>query len=203
MSATFMLPPELARTLPVTDLPRKRWTRDEVEFLESHHVFDGQCYELIDGELFNRMGMKRPHSLALMLVSAALIEWFGAEFVQSQVPIDVSPEDNPSSEPQPDVFVLYRNGREITQWNPRPADIALIVEVADSSLILDLTIKAALYARAAIADYWVLDLNARRLIVHREPHAGSYRSVVAYEATESIAPLARPEAAIALHTLLS
>jgi Uma2 family endonuclease len=148
------------------------------------------------------MGMNRPHSMSVTLVSNLLSTVFGGEFVQSQVPIDVAPPDNSTSEPEPDAFVLNRNIREITHSNPQPADIALIVEVADSSLALDLTTKAGLYARAAIADYWVLDVNARRLIVLRDPQNGAYASVVAYESTETIAPLACPDVAIEISKLL-
>ena len=69
----------------------------------------------------------------------------------------------------------------------------LVVEVSDSTLRFDLTVKAALYARAGIVEYWVLDVSGRRLIVHREPTPGGYRSVVAYSEFESIAPLASPQ----------
>jgi len=53
--------------------------------------------------------------------------------------------------------------------------------------------KAQLYARAGVADYWVLDVNGRRLIVHREPEASRYHSVTAYNDRERVAPLARPD----------
>lgn len=201
MSATFVVNLE-ALPPPVTQSPRKRWTRAEIERLEEHHIFEGQRYELIEGELFSLMAMNRPHSVAMTLAADELREIFGRGFVQSQVPIDVSSADNLSSEPQPDVFVLNRHLREIAQGNPGPADIVLIVEVADTSLALDLTTKASLYARAAIADYWVLDINARRLIVFRDPQEGTYKSTIAYQSTESIAPIAKPEAAIAISKLL-
>jgi len=65
--------------------------------------------------------------------------------------------------------------------------------VADSRLGFDLSTKAALYARAGILEYWVLDVNARRLIVDRDPQAGRYVSVAAYGEEESVAPLAAPD----------
>jgi Uma2 family endonuclease len=64
-----------------------------------------------------------------------------------------------------------------------------VVEIADTSLAFDLTIKSALYARAGIVEYWVLDVPGRRLIVHREPQGGQYHSVTAYNDQESVAPL--------------
>ena len=69
----------------------------------------------------------------------------------------------------------------------------LVVEVSDTSLHFDLTRKAALYARASIAEYWVLDVAGHRLFVHREPEAGQYNSVVEYSQHESVTPLAAPE----------
>jgi Uma2 family endonuclease len=67
------------------------------------------------------------------------------------------------------------------------------VEVADSTLGFDLKTKADLYARAAIVDYWVLDITGRQMIVHRDPRNGHYVSVTAYRADEKIAPLAAPD----------
>jgi Uma2 family endonuclease len=74
----------------------------------------------------------------------------------------------------------------------RPADLRLVVEVSDSTLGFDLTTKAELYARAGIAEYWVVDVAARRLIVHHEPREGLYRSVTAYNEEETVTPLASP-----------
>jgi Uma2 family endonuclease len=70
----------------------------------------------------------------------------------------------------------------------------LVVEVADTTLNFDLTTKAALYARAGIADYWVLDVSARRLIVHRHAESGEYMAILVYTEQENVAPLAAPHA---------
>ncbi len=61
--------------------------------------------------------------------------------------------------------------------------------------------KAKLYARAALADYWVLDINGRRLIVHRDPTPTGYRSVVAYGESEKISPLASPDHELLVATI--
>jgi Uma2 family endonuclease len=65
----------------------------------------------------------------------------------------------------------------------------LAVEVSDATLGFDLSGKAALYARAGIVEYWALDINAHRMIVHRDPKLGKYVSAVAYSANESVASL--------------
>ena len=174
------------------DPPRKRWTREECAALESSGLWEQQHLELVHGELISKMGKKRPHVNALVAVQAWLVRTFGEQFVNPEAPIDVAPQDNPSSEPEPDLVVLARPSREYTDANPRPSDLRLVVEISGSTLGFDLTTKAELYARAGIAEYWVVDVAARRLIVHREPREGLYRSISAYAEDEAVSPLASP-----------
>ncbi len=103
--------------------------------------------------------------------------------------------NNPANEPEPDIIVLTRPSWEFLNANPQPSDLHLLVEISDATLGFDLTTKAALYARARIAEYWVLDLAARRLAVHRDPRADRYAAIAAYSETESVAPLAAPHGA--------
>jgi len=172
--------------------PRKLWTRTEYDELSSS-VFEGQHLELIEGELINKMGKKPPHSNSVALLRGWLSGIFGWRLVLQEASIDVSPEDNPSSEPEPDLSVLKRDLSHFAKTRPQPADLHMVIEVADSTLGFDLGTKARLYARAGIVEYWVLDVNGRRMIVHRDPQAGRYTSVVAYAADESVAPLAAPD----------
>jgi Uma2 family endonuclease len=123
-----------------------------------------------------------------------LSEAFGKQFINPEAPIDVSPSDNSRNEPEPDLIVLKRPSTNFASGNPKPEDVALLVEIADSSLRFDLTVKAVLYARAGIADYWVLDVVAQQLYCHREPDGVRYQSVVVYGEGETVCPLAKPEA---------
>jgi Uma2 family endonuclease len=68
--------------------------------------------------------------------------------------------------------------------------LRLVAEISDSSLGFDLTTKAELYARAEIVEYWVVDVAAHRLIVHRDPREGLYASITAYSEGETVTPLA-------------
>jgi Uma2 family endonuclease len=172
---------------------RKRWTRSECAALEAMGVFDQQNLELIEGELIDKMGKNRPHVDKLARLFAWLIQVFGVGFVNSEAPIHVAPEDNPTNEPQPDLFVLTPGYTSFGSATPQPQDLRLVVEVADTTLAFDLTVKAALYARAGIVEYWVLDVQDRRLVVHRDPQAGKYRSIIAYSEHESVAPLSAPD----------
>ena len=183
-----------ALTLPPVrlDPPRKLWTRPEYDELTSTGALDQQRLELVEGELIDKMGKKRPHANSMTRLRHWLEGVFGFLFVNTEVSIDVAPEDNPTNEPEPDIIVFKRADTEFTA-NPRPDDLHLVVEISDTTLGFDLTTKAGLYARAGIVEYWVLDIAGRRMIVHREPQSGRYISVVVYGEHESVAPLAAPE----------
>jgi len=176
------------------DPPRKHWTRAECAALESTGALNHESLELIEGELITRMGKKRPHVNALTFLMAWLVRVFGEAYVNAEAPIDVAPEDNPTNEAEPDIIVLTRPSWEFEHSNPRPADLRLIVEVSDTTLGFDLTAKANLYARAGVVEYWVLDVSARRLVVHREPVQGRYTQIGVYGDHERIAPLAAAHA---------
>src|SRR5580658_1752407 len=175
------------------DPPRKRWTRAECATLEASGLLDQESLELVEGDLIGKMGKKRPHVDSLTLLQEWLVQVFGFRSVNVEAPIDVAPEDNPTNEPVPDLIVLQPN-RPRFRSNPRAQDLWLVVEIADTTLNFDLTIKAALYARAGIVEYWVLDIPRRRLIVHRNPQFGKYTEIAIYNEQESVAPLAAPHA---------
>ncbi len=192
MPSTLIAPP-----VEFAEVPRKKWTRDECAQLGA--ILDLHQYELIDGDLIKKMGKNHPHVWTLMLLG----KWLGSIFpdftVGQEVPIDVRPEDNPSSDPEPDLVVLTRPYNEL-QPRPKACDVRLVVEVSDTTLAFDLTQKARLYARAGIADYWVLDVVGRRLIVHRQPQDGAFQDVKVYTAPESVAPLAAPDSVVNVDT---
>ena len=175
--------------------PHKLWTRAECELLERAGVLELERFELIAGELILKMGKNHPHMLSLLLLMSWLQGVFGNLFVVPEASIDLHPEDNPTSEPEPDVIVLNRSMRELSA-RPRPADLRLVAEVADTTLSFDLAVKARLYARAGIVEYWVLDLRGRRLISHRRPEGGRYLDVVAYSEEELVSTLGVPAVSI-------
>jgi Uma2 family endonuclease len=179
-------------TLPSSVIPpHKRWTRDECAVLENARLIDLDRYELIEGELLLKMGKSQAHMRALMLLIAWLRSVFGETFVAQEPSIDLRPEDNASSEPEPDAIVLTRSFLDLSS-RARPEELRLVAEVSRTTLPFDLTAKASLYARSGIPEYWVLDLEGRRLIIHREPVEDRYRSVIVYSENERVATLASP-----------
>jgi Uma2 family endonuclease len=178
---------------PPLEPPRKRWTREECVALEASGIWDQQHLELIEGELISKMGKNRPHTIVMVIMHAWLLRVFGEQFVEQETSIDVATEDNLVNEPEPDLIVLSKPSREIRDQNPQPSEVRLLVEIADSTLRFDLTVKARLYARARVVEYWVVDIPGRRVVVHRDPRDGQYQSVVAYAEQESVKSLASPD----------
>jgi Uma2 family endonuclease len=142
------------------DPRRKKWTRLECPALETLEVFQQQRLELVEGDLISEMGKKRPHTIALTLVWECLVRIFDWKHINTGATIDVAPEDNPTNEPEPDLILLAKASQEYPVHNPQPADLRLVVEIGDSTLGFDLTVKARLYAWAGIDEYWVVDVAA-------------------------------------------
>ena len=115
--------------------------------------------------------------------------------MRSEKPVIVPGENGVFTEPEPDFAVTRETASSYFENNPGPQDVSLVVEVADSSLNFDLNTKALLYARVGIPEYWVMDINGRRLHRHRQPTHDGYRDIVIFNETESVSPLNRVEAA--------
>lgn len=131
---------------------------------------EDDCVELLDGILVPKMTKKPPHRLVTGLVRAAL-ERLVPEgyYVDSQEPITTA-----DSEPEPDVLVVRGDRRDYSNRHPGPTDVPLVIEVADDSISRDKEIKRPLYARAGIAQYWIIDVNARVIETYREPQGEAY-----------------------------
>ena len=100
---------------------------------------------------------------------------------------------------EPDLAVVPGRPRNYTG---HPTTAVLIVEVADSSLNFDTHAKRLLYAKAAIGEYWVVDVSGRRLLVYRDPQGGDYASQQTLGPTDVVSPLATPAATVRVADLL-
>ena len=180
---------------------RKRFTRQEVERLLDLGFFDGQRYELIDGELFDKMGQNPPHAETIQNLTEILGRIFGNRLLRIQLPMEASGEDRDRSIPEPDVAVLRERKPEFKRRHPRGDELLFLVEVADSSSRFDLGRKAQIYAAAGVQEYWVIDL--KRSVVDRrcQPVAGVYRLLQSFSPGESV-PLAGSAEGIAVNDIL-
>jgi Uma2 family endonuclease len=165
-------------------------------------IFEGQRFELIDGELIDKMGQLPPHAYSVARYTTWLSRVFtGNGQVRVQLPMDVGPADRERSQPEPDLVVVTNEAIDQLR-HPDGEQTLLVVEVADSSVRFDITIKRDLYARAGVREYWVLDIPTRELIVYRHPQAGQYTEQHRLTESELASPLARPDASIAVSDLL-
>ncbi|MBD1925443.1 Uma2 family endonuclease [Trichocoleus sp. FACHB-90] len=126
---------------------------------------DDDPVELLDGWLVYKMPKNPPHRATTKLTRNALEAvipegWY----VDTQEPITLA-----DSEPEPDVVVVRGNTRDYLDRHPGASEIALIIEVADSTLERDRTSKQRLYARAGIPIYWIINLPEKQIEVYTEP----------------------------------
>ena len=127
--------------------------------------------ELLDGVLVEMSPQSPGHAAAvrrLIMLLAPAAAAAGLE-VSPQCPLDVA---SPISLPEPDVAVAPAGG-----WDAHAGQALLVIEVSVTSRAVDLGRKVAIYAAAGIPEYWVVDLESRRLIVHRDPVDDAYTSV--------------------------
>ncbi len=180
----------------------KRWIKREYAQHVEQGWFEGKRLFLFRGELIEMPAMGAPHAQALTNVSNVLFELFRPKhIVRIQMPFDCPGE----SMPEPDAAVVTK---QAAQRLPHPDQALLIVEVSDTSYDFDCE-KALEYAAARVADYWIIDLNHRRVEVFRSPIADAsaflgmrYAQHRVFDHVTSIAPLARPDSPIAVASLL-
>lgn len=194
--------PALSDEAVVTGPLRKRWSREEYYLLIDSGLIDRKRVQRIQGELLEMSPMKDRHAYALTLVDYALRAIFppSSATIKIQCPMSIGR----AHDPEPDLAVLAGAPR---QQSHHPTSALLIVEVSDTSLTFDREIKAAIYAEAAVPDYWIVNLIDDMVEVHRNPlqeASGTYRygDVRAYKRGETIVPLSAPQRVIAVNDFL-
>jgi Uma2 family endonuclease len=153
--------------------------------------------ELIEGELINMapIGSRQVGAL-VFLANHFAVRAAGRHVVSCQNPVQISDE----SELQPDLALLAPRADSYRDALPQPADVRLVIEVADSSLAYDRDVKIPLYGRSGIAEAWLIDLQRKVVTVYREPCADGYRHCAEF-LDGSLAPAGLADAAVALTDL--
>ena len=177
---------------------RYRLSRAEYDRAVAGGAFEPDArLELIDGDLNAMTPEGVSHTIGIDLTADCLRRVFGRGFyVRVQHPLAA----DDYSEPEPDVAVVRGAIRDYARGHPTSA--VLVVEVSNESLRYDRTVKPRLYARCGIPEYWILALPEARLEVYRDPAGDGYRSVTNHAAGDKVAPLACPDARIAVADLL-
>jgi Uma2 family endonuclease len=191
-------------TLP--PFPVKRFTVDEYHRMIDAGVFvDDDRFELLEGWIIPKPTKRTPpHDVTIVLIDERLRALIPAGWrLRNQSAITTR-----DSEPEPDIAVIRGEARDYLGSHPGPADIALVIEVSDSTLAEDRTLKARLYARAGISTYWIVNVAEGQIEVHADPSGPSSqpsyreRSVVGPEGDVALVIDGREVARVAARDLL-
>ena len=182
------------------ELVRRRFTVGEYyQMAQAGILGEDDRVELIDGEIVEMSPIGRRHAGRVNRLTQLFVRRLGdAAVVSVQNPVRLD-EHN---EPQPDVMLLRPRADFYEGSIPGPADVLLIVEVADTSAALDRRVKLPLYARSGVPEVWLVDLGKNTIRAHRDPTPGGYRTARTVRRGERIAPLALPDAELAAEEIL-
>jgi len=154
--------------------------------------------ELIEGDCIAMAPMGSWHIVRLTALHEQLVlALAGRAVVSSQIPVQLGNY----SEPEPDIVVLRHPLSRYETRPPATGDVHWLVEIADSTARSDREVKVPLYARHGIPEVWLLDREAGRLVVYREPGAGGYGQVREYR-DSGVSPLAFADVVVEVGKLL-
>ncbi len=175
-----------------------RFTVDEYERMAAVGILhEDDRVELIDGEIVQMAAIDSRHMFCVNRLTGLL-----TQVVANPASVSVqNPIRLPSnSEPEPDVVVLREGIAEDAV--PSPADVLLVIEVSDSTLAYDRTIKFPRYARAGIAEAWLVDLEGERIERHSDPGVTGYRLIAILERGDTLISTVLPAVAFAVDAIL-
>jgi len=189
-----MLSPDAEMMLEAAGQPFRRMKRAEFEALANHGFFDEENVELLYGLVVPMSPPKQPHVQSVQVILSMLIRKLGDRAsVYCQSAFAASEE----SVPQPDVFVTSPG----SYWSQLHESAILVVEVSDASLRRDRA-KRALYSRADVEEYWIVNIAEGCVEVYRDHAGGGWQHTSIHRRGETISPLAFPDVQIAVADIL-
>ncbi|MGH2572180.1 MAG: Uma2 family endonuclease [Actinomycetota bacterium] len=155
--------------------------------------------ELIEGQIVEMPPIDSLHAGTVNYLTTVFVRGLGDRaIVSTQHPVRLSD----ISEPQPDLALLRPRSDFYRGSHPRPEDVLLLVEVADTSVEFDRSVKLPLCARVGIPDYWLVDLQRGVLEVYRSPQENRYVEVQELAAGARVAPASLPDAELDVGEIL-
>jgi Uma2 family endonuclease len=173
---------------------RRLITVDEYHRMIEAGIFDeNNRVELIEGELIEMAAAGGRHIATVN----DLTMWFAPRLLGRAIVSIQNPVRLPHSEPEPDVALIRPRPAHLRTDTPRAEDVLLIIEVSDTTFGWDRGTKLPIYAAAGIPEVWIVDLERRRILVHRLPDGDLYREAIVIDAG-ALAPSAFPDLAITM-----
>ena len=183
------------------EITKRRFDIDEYHRMAQAGILsERDRVELIDGEVVAMTPIGPRHNAAVNRANRRFVMSVGDRAI---VQVQGAVQLDRFYEPEPDVVLLRPKADLYASRHPGPSDILLIVEMAESSLAYDRDVKAGVYARTGVPEYWLVDLAEGTLSCHTAPAAGPYQTVRRHGRGESIAPEALPECRIPIDELLA
>ena len=181
---------------------RRRFTIDEYHRMGEAGILGcDERLELIAGHIVVREPIGSRHAGTVdRLTRFWTVRLGDRAIVRVQNPV-VLPQH--ASEVQPDIMLLAPRADFYTTSHPTPADVRLLIEVADTSLLLDRRVKMPLYAAGGVEEAWLCDLTRGRVHVHRDPTAGGYATVRTLTGAQVLTVGAFPDLAVTVRELLA
>jgi len=175
---------------------RRLFTVAEYQRMGEAGIFKpGERVELIRGEIIEMSPIGRRHVAFVNNFTQLLVTRLaGRAIVSVQNPVVVADD----SEPQPDLALLRHRAIPYKDAEVTAADVLLLIEVAETSLRYDRTVKLRLYAEAGVPEYWVVDCDAESIEVHRAPTTGGYGQALRVTSGGAVGPEAFPDVRLTL-----
>ncbi|NJK75881.1 MAG: Uma2 family endonuclease [Microcoleus sp. SU_5_6] len=182
----------------MTATREKTWTVEEYHrIIEAGILNEDDKIELLDGRIVEMSAQTPPHAATTQRSSDYIKEILaGQAHIRTQLPITLA-----TSEPEPDIAVVAIDPSFYATHHPNPSEIFLLIEVSYSTLQIDRYEKAPIYARANIAEYWILNVLDREAHIYRNPGPQGYQSEVVLQDNSLIRMLAFPDIEISLSEL--
>jgi len=153
------------------------------EFERVADLLKAERVELIDGLIVERGAMDPPHVLSSEKLRRKLDQSLpDGWFVREDKPIQV----HRTYEPLPDCAVVRGNPDTYENRHPAPADVAIVIEISDSTLAKDRGEKQVNYARGGISVYWIINLIDRQIEVYTDPGSDNYSSCIIFQPGQSV-----------------
>ncbi|MEA5594650.1 Uma2 family endonuclease [Rivularia sp. UHCC 0363] len=176
-----------------------KWTIDEYHGMIASGILDNRKVELLKGDIVEMSPEGEPHAYCSDEAGEYLSELLGKLAKIRQAKPITLPNN---SEPEPDIAIVQRLGRDYREHHPYPENIFWLIEYSNSSLEKDLQIKSKIYAEAGIAEYWVVNLKKLHLVVFREQLDGDYATKFTLT-TGIIQPLAFPDISVSVEQIIN